>query len=362
MPGHVLAMIVQYLHTGDIASEDCHDRDALDRLLDVARAAHSMNHSALFADCVRHLLDIVDQNQAMLCPVFEAFFGDASVVDGSSLLTPLLQHVRSNPMACLLLPDLGSDFSVHPYHALSIAGKVNMGAVTNAYLAAVDDLRPPVATGSGVAEPVGVLELSGRALETLIAEDKKKKKVMLSAAAASAAKGGGPNAAAAASLAASLSAATAAALSGDKRGEGMIIHEEFWFYVVWYWALHNPHMNSLPSSHDGTTDLDNTGVHGNNIKELSIEAIARRTHATQIIDLLDSRRMRAAFLLRVVEPTALMSLSKLCEGYKAHATHSLTTGHSKSSMSANVNMSHSVNAAAEWTRKRLRFRQRGVKT
>lgn len=264
LPGNVLALIVQYLHTGDIAAEDSKDRAALDRMLDVSRAAHSMSHSALFSDCVRHLLDIVSANRGMLCPVFEAFFGEASVVDGASLLTPLLHHVRQDPSAALLIPNLG---------------------------ASADDLRPPVATGSGVGEPVGVLELSGRALETLISEDKKKEN------------------------------------GGDD------VHEEFWFYVVWYWAMHSPHSSSAPtSSHDGTVDEAN-------MKEMSIESISRRTHATQIIDLLDARRMRAAFLLRVVEPTGLMSLQKLCEGYKAHATNGLK----------------SVD------RKRLRFRQRPTK-
>lgn len=265
MPADVLALIVQYLHTGDIASEDSSDRAALDKFLEVTRASHNMGHTAMFADCVRHLLNTVSDNRAMLCPVFEAFFGESSVGDGASLLSPLLYHVRREPGISLMIPDLG---------------------------ASADDLRPPVATGPGVGEPVGVLELSGRALETLVSEDKK-------------AENGGDD-----------------------------VHEEFWFYVIWYWATHGPHSATATSSQDGATDESN-------MKEMSLETVARRTHATQIIDILDAKRMRVAFLLRVVEPTGLMSLPKLCDGYKAHATRAIRS--------------------VDWNRKRLRFKARVTK-
>lgn len=304
--GDVLALVIQYLHTGDIANDDSFDRDALDRLIEVARAAHKMSHSTMFADSIAKLLNVVTSNPAMLCPVFDAFFGMNRLEEASSLLAPLLQHVRRDPSSTLLLPDVGATAAKSTPSGSRLIGPMGSSTssasiattTTSSFTASLvsssDDLRPPVATGGGVGEVVGVLELSGRALETLVCEDK------------------------------------------NPENAGDDLHEEFWFYVIWYWAIHGSNSavnNTTTTTTTGTTvttsSQDGTGTAASvsaldeanlNLKSLSVDAIARRTHATQIIDILDARRMRAAFLLRVVEPTGLMSLQKLCDGYKAHAT------------------------------------------
>lgn len=263
LPSSVLEVVLHYLHTGDIPASSIADRPALDRLLAVARAAHDMHHEAMLADIVRNILVMVDMNLSMLCAVLEAFCGQVPFGDDEQVLNTLLSHVRANPSATLVLPDFSPD-----------------------------DPRLPV-QGSPAIKKTGVLELSRRALETLVIKDKRE--------------------------------------AGADR-----VADEYWFYVIWYWAIHgcsksesncksNQNSNTLLIPANGSDAGHDTATitASPESSDLKGESDLRRAHATAIIDLLDPSRMRAEFLLRIVEPTALMSLHKLCEGYKSHATRNL---------------------------------------
>lgn len=263
LPSAVLEVVLHYLHTGDIPASPIADRTALDKLLAVARAAHDMHHEPMLADIVRNILVMVDMNLAMLCPVLEAFCGQVPFGDDEQVLNTLLAHVRANPAAALVLPDFSAD-----------------------------DPKLPI-QGSPAIKKTGVLELSRRALETLVIKDKRE--------------------------------------AGVER-----VPDEYWFYVVWYWAVHASKPESAVKSNVGTAIVPHMLTNGSDVgndgatisaspesSDLKGETDARRMHATAIIDLLDPSRMRAEFLLRIVEPTMLMSLHKLCEGYKSHATRNL---------------------------------------
>lgn len=262
LPSSVLEVVLHYLHTGDIPASSIADRSALDKLLAVARAAHDMHHEAMLADIVRNILVMVDMNLATLCPVLEAFCGHAPFGDDEQVLNTLLAHVRANPSATLVLPDFSAE-----------------------------DPKLPI-QGSPAIKKTGVLELSRRALETLVIKDKRE--------------------------------------AGAER-----VPDEYWFYVIWYWAIHgcksesnckssSTNSNALLIANGSDACHDTATITASpESSDLKGENDLRRIHATAIIDLLDPSRMRAEFLLRIVEPTMLMSLQKLCEGYKSHATRNL---------------------------------------
>lgn len=272
LPSAVLSSVLRYLHTGDIAEVADDDVGNVRALLDVVAAARDMQHVVLHRDLCARLLAAADRDVSVVCVLFEAFFGVRAVGDGRDVLAPLVEHVRRSPAAALQVPSHN--------HA-----------------------PPPSAASGGMG---GVRLLGATALEVLVRQ----------------------------------------VVAGEGVVGRPLVDFEFWFRVVAHWTVRDAagrsgsattNADMRTSSDEGDDDerdehtVGRAAAAGTSAGDAKLMPSVtgkddtdgdeeRRVHATHILDLLDSTRMRSAFLLNVVEPTGLMSLHKLCEGYRFHAT------------------------------------------
>lgn len=100
------------------------------------------------------------------------------------------------------------------------------------------------------------------------------------------------------------------------------VADEYWFQVIYFWATCGLPFYSAKRviASDDAEDLYESVA----LQQKAMEEKEERWQkAREAVDYLDSSAMRPEFLQQVVEIAGLMSLRKLCEGYKAHAIMSL---------------------------------------